>query len=206
MSAFLSCRPSAITRLTALLAGLTLSAAPLLAQEAAPSGPPNLLEPNFGVMAWTLIIFLILMFVLSKFAFKPLFAAVEAREKALEDAIAGAKRDRAEAEQLMSQQRAQLEAARTEAQSIIAGSRAISEKMRSDLLAQTKEQQSEMIEQARRAIESEKVAAIASLRKEAVDLAIAGASRVIEKNLDSAGNRQIVESFLSSLDGVKGVR
>lgn len=206
MSAFLSCRPSAITRLTALLAGLTLAAAPLLAQEAAPSGPPNLLEPNFGVMAWTLIIFLILMFVLSKFAFKPLFAAVEAREKALEDAIAGAKRDRAEAEQLMSQQRAQLEAARTEAQSIIAGSRAISEKMRSDLLAQTKEQQSEMIEQARRAIESEKVAAIASLRKEAVDLAIAGASRVIEKNLDSAGNRQIVESFLSSLDGVKGVR
>ncbi len=206
MSAFLSCRPSAITRLAALLAGLTLAAAPLLAQEAAPSGPPNLLEPNFGVMAWTLIIFLILMFVLSKFAFKPLFAAVEAREKALEDAIAGAKRDRAEAEQLMSQQRAQLEAARTEAQSIIAGSRAISEKMRSDLLAQTKEQQSEMIEQARRAIESEKVAAIASLRKEAVDLAIAGASRVIEKNLDSAGNRQIVESFLSSLDGVKGVR
>lgn len=206
MSAFISCRPSAITRLAALLAGLTLSAAPLLAQEAAPSGPPNLLEPNFGVMAWTLIIFLILMFVLSKFAFKPLFAAVEAREKALEDAIAGAKRDRAEAEQLMSQQRAQLEAARTEAQSIIAGSRAISEKMRSDLLAQTKEQQSEMIEQARRAIESEKVAAIASLRKEAVDLAIAGASRVIEKNLDSAGNRQIVESFLSSLDGVKGVR
>ena len=206
MSAFISCRPSAITRLAALLAGLTLAAAPLLAQEAAPSGPPNLLEPNFGVMAWTLIIFLILMFVLSKFAFKPLFAAVEAREKALEDAIAGAKRDRAEAEQLMSQQRAQLEAARTEAQSIIAGSRAISEKMRSDLLAQTKEQQSEMIEQARRAIESEKVAAIASLRKEAVDLAIAGASRVIEKNLDSAGNRQIVESFLSSLDGVKGVR
>ena len=206
MSALISCRPSAITRLAALLAGLTLAAAPLLAQEAAPSGPPNLLEPNFGVMAWTLIIFLILMFVLSKFAFKPLFAAVEAREKALEDAIAGAKRDRAEAEQLMSQQRAQLEAARTEAQSIIAGSRAISEKMRSDLLAQTKEQQSEMIEQARRAIESEKVAAIASLRKEAVDLAIAGASRVIEKNLDSAGNRQIVESFLSSLDGVKGVR
>ena len=179
-----------------------------MAQEAEHASPPsvNLLEPNFGVMAWTLIIFLILMFVLSKFAFKPLFAAVEAREKALEDAIAGAKRDRAEAEQLMSQQRAQLEAARTEAQSIIAESRAISERMRTDLLAQTKQQQAEMIEQARRAIESEKVSAIADLRREAVDLAIAGASRVIEQNLDSKGNREIVESFLSSLDGAKGVR
>jgi F-type H+-transporting ATPase subunit b len=76
--------------------------------------------------------------------------------------------------------------------------------MRSDLLAQTKQQQEEMIEQARRAIEGEKAAAIADLRKEAVDLAIAGASRVIEQNLDSAGNRTIVESFLASLDSKAG--
>ncbi|AMW06829.1 hypothetical protein GEMMAAP_12600 [Gemmatimonas phototrophica] len=152
-------------------------------------------------MAWTLIIFLLLLFVLSKFAFKPLFAAVEAREKALEDAIEGAKRDRAETEQALAQQRAQLEAARNEAQQIIAESRATAEKMRTDLLAQTKQQQEEMIEQARRTIEGEKSAAIADLRREAVDLAIAGASRVIEQNLDSTGNRQIVESFLASLDG-----
>ena len=195
----------ATTRFAALAAGLVLSAAPLAAQEEH-SGPPNLLEPNFGVMAWTVIIFLILMFVLSKFAFKPLFAAVEAREKALEDAIAGAKRDRDQAEQLLSQQRVQLEAARTEAQAIIADSRATAERMRGDLLAQTKQQQEEMLEQARRVIDSEKGAAIAQLRREAVDLAIAGASRVIDKNLDSAANRQIVESFLGSLEGAKGVR
>lgn len=185
---------------------LACSAAPLVAQEAEHSGPPNLLEPNFGVMAWTVIIFLILMFVLSKFAFKPLFAAVEEREKALEEAIANAKRDRDEAEQLMSQQRVQLEAARTEAQAIIADSRATAERMRGDLLAQTKQQQEEMLEQARRVIESERTNAVAQLRREAVELAIAGASRVIDKNLDSAANRQIVESFLGSLEGAKGVR
>ena len=169
-------------------------------------GPVNLLAPNPGLMVWTLVIFVMLYFVLRAFAFKPLFAAVEAREKALEDAIAGAARDREEAAQLLTQQRAHLESARTEAQSIIAEARAVAEKMRSDLLLQTKQQQEEMIEQARRSIESEKVSAIAALRREAIDLAIAGASRVIEKNLDSAGNRQIVESFLSSLDGAKGVR
>ena len=200
-----SCRRVAVTPVAVFAATLTLSATPLMAAQAE-GGPVNLLAPSFGVMAWTLVIFGVLMYILSKFAFPPLFAAVEAREKALEDAIEGAKRDRAEALQLLSQQRAQLEAARTEAQSIIAGSRATSEKMRSDLLAQTKEQQMEMIEQARRAIDSEKVAAIAALRQEAVELAIAGASRVIEKNLDSADNRQIVESFLASLDGAKGVR
>ena len=187
-------------RFGALAASLMLTATPAMASEAADGGPVDLLAPSTGVMAWTLIIFLLLLFVLSKFAFKPLFAAVEAREKALEDAIEGAKRDRAATEEALAQQRAQLEAARSEAQQIIADSRATAEKMRGDLLAQTKQQQEEMIEQARRAIEGEKAAAIADLRKEAVDLAIAGASRVIEQNLDSAGNRKIVESFLASLD------
>lgn len=183
-----------------LAASLMLSATPAFANEAA-EGPVDLLAPATGVMAWTLVIFVLLLVVLSKFAFKPLFAAVEAREKALEDAIEGAKRDRAESEQLLAQQRAQLENARNEAQQIIAESRATAEKMRADLVAQTKQQQEEMIEQARRTIEGEKSAAIAELRREAIDLAIAGASRVIEQNLDSAGNRQIVESFLASLDG-----
>ena len=165
-----------------------------------------MLDPNLGVMAWTLVIFVLLLVVLSKFAFKPIFAAVEAREKALEDAIEGAKRDRAAAESLLAQQKAHLETARTDAQQIVADSRATAEKMRTDLLALTKSQQEEMIEQARRAIEGEKAAAIAALRTEAIDLAIAGASRVIEQNLDSAGNRKIVENFLASLDGAKGTR
>jgi F-type H+-transporting ATPase subunit b len=191
-------------RFGALAASLMLTATPAMASGAAEGAPVDLLAPSTGVMAWTLVIFLLLLFVLSKFAFKPLFAAVEAREQALSDAIEGAKRDRAETEAALAQQRAQLEAARTEAQQIIADSRATAEKMRSDLLAQTKQQQEEMIEQARRAIEGEKAAAIADLRKEAVDLAIAGASRVIEQNLDSAGNRKIVESFLASLDSKAG--
>lgn len=186
-------------RAGALAAALLLSASPAFAAEA--GGPVNLLDPKVGLMFWTLIIFGLLFFVLSRFAFKPLFAAVEAREKALEDAIEGAKRDRAETEALLSQQRAQLEAARNEAQAIIAASRETAEKMRSDLLAQTKQQQEEMIEQARRTISGEKAAAIADLRREAIDLAIAGASRVIEQNLDSANNRKIVESFLATLDG-----
>jgi F-type H+-transporting ATPase subunit b len=56
-----------------------------------------------------------------------------------------------------------------------------------------------MLDRARREIEAEKVRAVAELRREAVDLAIAGASKVIEKNLDEASNRRIVESFLASI-------
>ncbi len=75
--------------------------------------------------------------------------------------------------------------------------------MRGDLLEQTRREQQEMLERARREIESEKDRAIAQLRKEAVDLALAGASKVIEQNLESAKNRQLVESYLSSIGNVK---
>jgi F-type H+-transporting ATPase subunit b len=169
-------------------------------------GPVNLLEPNAGLMVWTTVVFIGLMLVLKKFAFGPLFAAVEAREKALEDAIDGAKRDREASAALLAEQKAAIEAARTQAQQIIADGRAVAEKMRADLLEETRKQQGEMMEQARRDIEGEKAKAIADLRREAVDLAIVGASKVIEQNLDSAGNRRIVEQFLASLPVSVGSR
>jgi F-type H+-transporting ATPase subunit b len=197
---------AAVLRTTTLAAAIMLSATSLLAQEHEATGPVNLLEPRAGLMFWTLIIFIILFVVLSKFAFKPLFESVEAREQALEEAIEGAKRDRAAAAELLAQQRALLEAGRADAQRFIADSRAVAEKMRADMLAETKEQQAGMLEGARRSIEAEKIAAIAQLRRESVDLAIAGASRVIEQNLDNANNRRIVENFLGSLEGAKGVK
>lgn len=178
---------------------LALSASPLLAQEEA-AGPVNLLEPKTGLMVWTLVIFVILLVVLSRVAFKPLVAAVEAREQALEAAIEGAKRDRDEAARLLAEQRAALEGSRGEAQRLIADGRAAAEKMKSDLLEQARQQQQEIADRARRDIDAERDRAIADLRREAVELALAGASKVVERNLDDAGNRQLVENFLASLD------
>jgi F-type H+-transporting ATPase subunit b len=195
--------PAARSAVLIALASFIPTASALAAPEGE-GGPVNLLEPNVGLMIWTLVVFIGLMFVLKAFAFKPLFAAVEERERALAEAIEGARRDREAAAALQAEQKAQLEAARTEAQQIIASGRSVSEKMRSDMLDETRRQQAEMLEQARRDIEAEAAKAIAELRREAVDLAIVGAGKVIEQNLDSAGNRRIVDQFLSSLDAPKG--
>jgi F-type H+-transporting ATPase subunit b len=181
------------------------TASPLLAQEAEhAAGPVNLLEPHAGLMFWTLIIFVLLLFLLSRFAFKPLVAAVEAREQSLEEAIQGAKRDREEAARLLAEQRAALDASRGEAQKLLADGRAASERMRAELLEQTRVQQQELLERARKDIDAERDRAIADLRREAVDLAIAGASKVIERNLDDSSNRQLVEKFLGSLNVPSG--
>ena len=159
----------------------------------------NLLSPSGGLMFWTLVIFLILFAILGKLVLPKILAAVEAREKALEDAIEGAKRDREEASRLLAEQHRQIEAARGDAQKLIVEGRQIGEKLRADMIEETQQQQQAMLERARREIETEKQRAISEMRREAIELAIAGASKVIEKNLDDQSNRKIVESFLSSI-------
>ena len=174
-----------------------LGASPLLAQEG--EKRVDLLSPNTGVMFWTLVIFVVLLVVLSRFAFKPLTAAVEAREKALEEAITSAKRDREAAAQLLAEQQRALDATRADAQRVIAEGRTTAEKLRNEMLEQTKQQQHELLERARVEIDNERKRAIADLRREAVELALAGASKVIERNLDDQTNRKLVESFLATV-------
>lgn len=184
---------------TSLLSSLFLVASPAAALAAETEGKVDLLSPNGGLMFWTLLIFIALLIVLSRFAFKPLLAAVEAREKSLEDVITRAQQDRDAASKLLEEQRQQLDAARAEAQRYIAEGRATAEKLKASMLEETRAQQQELLERARRDIEGEKGRAIAELRREAVDLALAGAGKLISRNLDDASNRKLVEDFLTSI-------
>lgn len=185
---------------------LALLAAPAVAfaQEAEHAAPPGgLINLQYNLMFWTLLVFGLLYWILKRFAFGPITAAVEAREKALEDAIEGAKRDREAAAQLLREHQASLDAARGEAQKLIADGRGVAEKVRADMIEETRKEQQDMLERARREIDSEKSRAIAELRKEAVELALAGASKVIEQNLESDKNRKLVESYLSQIGNLK---
>ena len=179
---------------------LASASMPASAQEhGAAAGGGDLLSLNGGLMFWTLIVFLLLLAVLSKYAFKPITEAVAAREAMLQRALDEAKRDRDEAARSLAEQRQAIESARAEAQRYIAEGRAAGEKMRADMLALTRQEQQETMDRARREIGAERDRAIAELRKEAVDLAIRGASKVIEKDLDEPTNRRLVENFLGSL-------
>jgi F-type H+-transporting ATPase subunit b len=175
---------------------LVLSASPAFA---ASGETPGLLDPHLGLMTWTIGVFVLLLLGLRKFAFGPILEAVRGREQAIADAMAAAERDRAEAAKLVAEQKAAIEAARNEAQRYIAEGRATAESMRNELLEQTRQQQAELMERARKEIEHEKGAAIAALRQEAVDLALAGAGKLIGQKLDAAADRQLVEQYLTTL-------
>jgi F-type H+-transporting ATPase subunit b len=172
-----------------------------LAQDHAPAAgaPPGLLTVDGGLMVWTLIVFAAIATILYKFAFPPILGAVKSREEALTKAIEEARADREAAAKLLVDQKAAIDTARGEAQKIIAEGRATAEAMKTQMLDETRKQQQDLLDRAKRDIESEKTAAIADLRREAVGLAISAAGKVIEKNLDDASNRQLVEKFLGGI-------
>ena len=185
---------------TALLAMLLLNALPVAAQEEASS---NLLQPEPGLIIWTWVIFLLVFGLLAWKAYPAILGAVEAREKALADALESAKKDREAAAAALAEQQKKLEQTREEAQKLIAEGRAAGDKVRADVIAQAKAEHDAMLERARAEIQAERDRAVLELRREAVELAVRGASKVLEKNLDDAANRKIVDDYLASIPAAK---
>jgi F-type H+-transporting ATPase subunit b len=185
----------------ALWASSLILAAPLLAQEehGGGGGGDALFRINPGLMFWTWIIFGILLFVLRKWAWGPILGALETREKRIQDALDGAAREREEAAQLLQEQRQLLDESRDQAQQIMAESRKASERLRAELLDEARKQKDQIVENAREDIERERDHALELLRREAVDLSISAAGRVLHREVDSAENRRLVEEYLASL-------
>jgi F-type H+-transporting ATPase subunit b len=172
-----------------------------LQEHAAPAGEhaatPNVFQFATGVSFWTVIIFLILLFVLAKFAFPPILGYAAAREQRIQDALDAARKDREESQRVLEEQRQALVKARDEAQTYIADAQKTAERVRKEILEKARVEQEELLARAKREIEDERLRAVDSLRREAVDLAVAAASKLVEKRLDSQEDRRIVTEFLS---------
>jgi len=154
---------------------------------------------NPGLIIWTLLVFVILLGLLWKFAFPSIVKSVEERERRIQKQLEDAERANAEAQRLLEEHKKQIAAARNEAQDILAKAKTISQKERETLLAKAREEYDALLTRARKDIDAEKEKAILALRREAVELSIAAASRVIEANLDTDANRKLVADFLDSL-------
>ncbi len=170
----------------------------VLAQEQhAARGP---LTVEFGLMFWTIIVFVALLLILRKFAWPALLGAVEAREKALEEQLAEAERNRAEAARLLAEHQKLVAEGRASAHALLAEARSAAEKDRALAMEKTRQEQEELLERARRDIAAERERAVTELRREAVDLSLAAASKLIGERLDSDGDRKIVQEYLATVD------
>ncbi len=182
------------------LAWLAVAATPAMAQEgheAAASGP---LTVEGGLVIWTLVVFFAMLAILGKYAYPVMLRMVREREQELERRLSEAAKAQAEAAKLLEEHKKLLAGAQGQAVALIAEGKSVAAQEREVLLQKTREEQEQILARARKEIDMERQRAVADLRREAVDLSLAAASKLIGEKLDDDANRKLVTQYLGSLE------
>ena len=169
------------------------------AEEGGSSGS-FLVSPNGGLMIWTLVVFAVSFYILSKLAFPRIAEALDKRQKVIEDSIDHAEKTRHEADELLSEYRERLAEARSQADEIVARARRTGENVEAEAVADAKRKREEMMEQTRREIDAETNRALGEIRAQVADLTVLATEKVTRKSLDDADQKRLVEDALSELD------
>lgn len=167
---------------------------------AASSGGSFLISPNVGLMVWTLILFVISMFVLYKMAFPRISDALDRRQRAIEESIDHAEQMRRQADGLLEEYRERLGDARRQADEIVARARRAAEHHERTAQEEARADRERMMEQTRRDIESETRRAIQEIRHEVADLTVMATEKVTRRTLTEEDQRRLVDDALSELD------
>ncbi|MEX0681331.1 MAG: F0F1 ATP synthase subunit B [Balneolales bacterium] len=160
----------------------------------------GLLDVDFGLFFWVLITFLLFLFLLSKFAWKPILLALGEREKAIKTSLEAAQKAKAEAEQISIENEKALKEAGAVAQKIRKKALDEAESLRADRMEKAKKEAEKLMDQARSTIEQEKKQALIELRAEISKLAIHAASRILDEELDEKRNKKIVDQYIKELN------
>ena len=159
-----------------------------------------LVQPDPGLYFWTIIVFLILAFLLFKFAWKPLLAMLEKRESGIRKSLLDAEKARDELANVKADTEKILAEARMESQEILAASKKNAEKMKEEIVEKAQTKSEALIEDAQKQIQIEKDRAIADVKSEVVNLSFEVAEKLIKKNLTKDDNLKLVEDSLKNLN------
>jgi len=159
----------------------------------------SFLDVRPGLVFWTLVTFIIVAFLLRRMAWGPLLKAVEGREQKITEAIESAKRERAEAERLLAQQKAAMTQVRQEAAEQLQKAQESVAKFREELMAKSRADAEVMKAEAARAIDEERKKALLDIKAQAASLALTIAERLLEERMDDAKQQQLAEWFANEL-------
>jgi F-type H+-transporting ATPase subunit b len=150
----------------------------------------SLITPDFGLVFWTTLVFLVFWFIVGKKAIKPIVKAIEDRNRTIQDALNSAEQAKAEIQQMHTDNESQLKQAREEGARILKEARDMKDAMLSDATNKAKEETAKIIADARIQIEAQKTSAIAELKTEVGKLSIDIAEKVLSRELDSSKSHQ----------------
>ncbi|MFZ5468661.1 MAG: F0F1 ATP synthase subunit B [Myxococcota bacterium] len=159
----------------------------------------SFLDIRPGLIFWTIVTFIVVALVLRAKAWKPILDLVEEREKQISNAVESAKKERAEAERLLAEQKTAIAEARREAAELMRKNQAEMEKFRDELMAKSRKEAETLKQEATRAIADERAKAVAEVKAEAVNLAIQIAEKLLGEKLDDTKHRAMAEQFIAQL-------
>lgn len=150
----------------------------------------GLMIPDTGLVIWMLITFMIVLFLLTKFAWKPIMKAIREREKSIEDALSSAEKAKTEMNNLKAENEKILQEARNERDKMIKEAREIREQMIAEAKGKAKAEGEKLLTSAREAIQNEKMAAITDLKNQVAQLSIDIAEKIIARELSSENKQK----------------
>lgn len=159
-----------------------------------------LVQPDPGLAIWTIITFLVLLWLLAKFAWRPLLRALEARQETIKKSLEDAQHARREMEALSKESDRILRAAHAESESILASSRAEAEKLREEIKQKARTDSEAIVREARRQIETETGRALRQIRGEIADMSVSIASKLIQRNFSNEDNSALIEETLKEME------
>lgn len=155
---------------------------------------------SFGLFIWQIILFLLLLFLLRKFAWKPILNAVNDREEGIQKALASAEDAKKEMQNVTADSERLLKEARAEREAMLKEAREIKDRMIADSKEQAKVEGDKMLKQAQAAIESERKAAVADIKNQVAELSVAIAEKVLKEQLSNKDKQlKLVENMLGDV-------
>jgi F-type H+-transporting ATPase subunit b len=158
-----------------------------------------LVRPDPGLFIWTILTFLVLLALLSKFAWTPLLAALQARQDRIRQALDEAKAANDERERLKREAADVIRQARIEADGIVSASRADGDRLREEARQKARTDAAAIIAAAERQIQLDSARAREQLRREAVELSLSIASKLVRRNLTVEDNQRLIDEVIGSL-------
>jgi F-type H+-transporting ATPase subunit b len=154
---------------------------------------------NLGLSIWTIVVFVLLLLILRRFAWGPILRAVQDREDHVRSTLESAASEREESTKLLEQYRKQMLEARREAQDLIAKAKEMGVTVRKEIEEKARQEANVIMEKARVSIEKEKEAALDELRQGTVDIALAAAGKLIAEELNQDKDRKLAVGFVNDL-------
>jgi F-type H+-transporting ATPase subunit b len=158
-----------------------------------------LVQPDPGLFIWTIVTFLILLALLSRYAWTPLLLALQARQERIARALDEAKQAHEEMERVRRESAEIIRQAHIEASAIVTSSRTDAERLREETKQKARAEAAAILTAAGRQIDAEALRARDEVRREAADLAVAIASKLIRRNISLDDNRVMIDEMIGSL-------